>query len=565
MKPGTRKDDGGRAGAGRWTISQEMLALLASMFFSITANTLFFQTAAATGAFNGTSGMGLAASLFIAITALHAFLLLLLFNRWTTKPVLIVLLLVTAVAAHFMRKYTIYLDPDMIRNILHTDRKESRELLSLAPLPSLLALGVLPALLVWRLRLRERTLGRAAGIRVAWLLGSVLVAALAIFASFQATSSLMRNHREMRYLVTPGNYLVSLTRVLTDHGDTATKAKLPVGLNATVAPRAAGSKPRLLVIVVGETVRAQNWGLNGYPRQTTPRLAGLTDLVNFADVTACGSSTEVSLPCMFSPYGRRDYDAKRIKGSQSLLHVLDHAGIGVTWRDNQSGCKGVCEGLPFQSFQDTTDAKACSDEGCLDDVMLEGLGAEVAKRSGDQVIVLHQLGNHGPAYFKRYPPAMAKFQPECRSMELRDCSTQQIVNAYDNAILHTDDFLARAIDVLAAMQDRDTALLYVSDHGESLGEDGLFLHGVPYAIAPQTQLKVPMVMWFSPGMRADRGIDLACMRQAARRPASHDNLFHSVLGLMQVRTPEYLPALDLLKACERATPVAQGAAAGSGR
>lgn len=550
----------GRGMIGRWQPSQEMLALLASLFFSVTANSTFFHVAAATGAFKGAAGIGLAASLFIAITALHASLLLLLFNRWTTKPVLILLLLVTAAAAHFMRAYTIYLDPDMIRNILHTDRKESRELMSLALLPSLFAFGVLPSLLVWRMRIRERTLARATGIRVAWLLASVLVAALAIFASFQATSSLMRNHRELRYLVAPGNYLVSLGRVLTDGGNVPAKAKQPVGLHATIAPRARDSKPRLLVIVVGETVRAQNWGLNGYARQTTPQLAGVADLVNFGDVTACGSSTEVSLPCMFSPYGRHDYDAKRIKGSQSLLNVLDHAGIGVLWRDNQSGCKGVCDGLPFQSFQNTTQAKACSDEGCLDDVMLDGLEAEVAKHAGDQVIVLHQLGNHGPAYFKRYPPSLAKFQPECRSMELRDCSAQQIVNAYDNAILHTDAFLAEAIAMLAKMDDRDTALLYVSDHGESLGEDGLFLHGVPYAIAPKTQLKVPMLMWFSPGMRTDRGIDLACVRQAATRPASHDNLFHSVLGLMQVRTEEYRADLDLLKPCESATAAAYGAA-----
>jgi lipid A ethanolaminephosphotransferase len=299
---------------------------------------------------------------------------------------------------------------------------------------------------------------------------------------------------------------------------------------------------------VGETVRAQNWGLNGYERQTTPQLRDIGP-INFTDVTSCGSATEVSVPCMFSPFGRAHYDEDRISHTQSLLNVLDHAGIGVLWRDNQTGCKGVCEGLPFQSFEHATDPHTCTAEGCLDEVMLKGLADEIARRPGDQVIVMHQLGSHGPSYSKRYPERLRRFTPTCETADLGDCTREQIVNAYDNSVLATDDFLARTIRFLAEQSSRETAMIYLSDHGESLGENGLYLHGVPYAIAPDTQTHVPMVMWFSPGLVQDAKLDTACLKREAAEPASHDNLFPSILGLLQVSTREYQPAYDLFAKC----------------
>jgi lipid A ethanolaminephosphotransferase len=310
--------------------------------------------------------------------------------------------------------------------------------------------------------------------------------------------------------------------------------------------------------VVGETVRAQNWGLDGYSRQTTPELARLAP-INFRQVQACGSSTEVSLPCMFSPWGRGQYDRDRIESSQSLLHVLDHAGVATLWRDNQTGCKGVCEGLPFESFEHARVPGPCTEEGCLDEVLLDGLDAKLQASRGDTVIVLHQLGNHGPAYFRRYPERLRRFTPACETDDLSRCTQQEIVNAYDNAVLYTDEFLARTIGWLSRQHDHDAALLYVSDHGESLGEHGLYLHGVPYAIAPQAQLHVPMVAWLSPAFASARGIDVGCMRTRGEAPASQDSLFHSVLGLMQVRTPEYRQSLDLFSSCERAAPAASAA------
>ncbi|MDR7134285.1 lipid A ethanolaminephosphotransferase [Lysobacter niastensis] len=527
----------------------ERLALIAAGFFTLFCNGAFFRAVSGTGALHG--HWSTAVSLVAMVGSLNVLLLCLLLNRWTAKPLLIALLLVTSVAAHFMSQYTVYLDADMIRNILHTDGKESGELVSAGMLPSLLTLGVLPSLMVWRVRLRHRAMGRAVMVRGAWVLLAVMVASGAALGSFQNLSALMRNHRELRHLVTPGNYLVSLGRVLADDQAGKHRPRTPLGINAHIAGRPMEARPRLLVLVVGETVRAQNWGLNGYARQTTPELSRLAP-INFTQVSSCGSATEVSVPCMFSPWGRAHYDKDRVKHSESLLHVLEHAGIHTLWRDNQTGCKGVCDGLAFESFEHASVPKVCDAEGCMDEVMLQGLAGAVDRRNGDVVVVLHQLGNHGPAYYKRYPTHLRRFTPVCETSELGDCSQQQIVNAYDNAVLHTDEFLASTIRMLAAQTDRDTALIYLSDHGESLGENGLYLHGVPYAIAPETQTRVPMVMWLSSGFAASRGIDMQCMKREAQAPASQDNLFHSVLGLMQVSTPEYDGQRDLFRACSSA-------------
>lgn len=528
----------------------DALVLLASVFFAACANGAFWRAVSASGAIATAHGAWVAVCMFVAIVAITSLLLGLLLNRWTVKPLLTVLLLVTAGAAHFMSQYGVYMDTGMIRNVLQSDTKESRELLTASLILPIVLYGVLPSLLLWRVKVKAGPLGRALLRRVGLLVASLLLAGLALMGAYQDISSLLRNHKEIRHLVTPANYLVSLTRVALDDSASRVRGRAPIGTDARVVARPAGAKPRLLVIVVGETVRAQNWGLNGYARQTTPELARIAP-INFPDTTACGSSTEVSVPCMFSPYGRGNYDKDKIQGSESLLNVLEYAGIQTLWRDNQTGCKNVCKGLPFESFEHGTDPQFCTAEGCFDQVMLGGLRERIAAKPGDAVVVLHQLGNHGPSYFRRYPDRLRRYTPTCDTNELGQCSREQIVNAYDNAVLATDDFLAHTIGYLAQDTSRDTAMIYLSDHGESLGENGLYLHGVPYAIAPKTQIKVPMVMWFSPGFSASRGLDQRCLRAEAAKPASHDNLFHSVLGLMQVETSVYQKRLDLFAPCER--------------
>ncbi len=525
-------------------ISSEALILLSSIFFAVLCNGLFWRNAMATNPGNGLFAL----SLFTLLVGVHALLFGLLVWRWNAKVLLSVLFITTAFAVHYMSSFNVYLDADMLRNVLATDHKESGELMTAALILPLLGYGVLPTALLWRLRIRRRSVGRTFLWRGVFLLGVVLVTAAGAMASFQNISSLMRNHREVRYLATPVNYLIALKQNLSSASPIKHQPKQPIGTDAQATPRAAGSKPRLLVLVVGETVRAQNWGLNGYARQTTPELAQ-TGAINFPDMHACGSSTEVSLPCMFSPHGRHDYDEKAIRNHQSLLHVLEHAGISTLWRDNQSGCKGVCDGLQIERLDDATLPGLCANGRCMDEILINDLAAQVRAKPGDRVVVLHQLGNHGPSYFERYPAQFRQFAPTCDTADLGKCSREQIVNSYDNAIRYTDHFLSRTIASLREMGDYDTAMIYLSDHGESLGEKGLYLHGMPYAIAPEEQTRVPLLMWFSPGFAADRGLDLQCLRQRTQQRADQDNLFPSVLGLMQVRTSVYDRSRDLFADC----------------
>ncbi len=528
----------------------ESLALLASVFFSLACNGLFWKSSFTGRDFSQTDSWVFAAGLFVVITVIHFLVLCLLFTRWTAKPLLAVLIVATAFAVFYMGSFTVFLDPSMLRNVLRTDVKEASELFSVSMLPHLLFYIVLPLLILMRLRLRRDTWRRAALIRVGSLVLASLLGAGAMLAIFQDLAPLMRNNKEIRYLITPGNYLYSLARVLGSDASAATRERIKIGLDAVQADSwKQRKKPALFVIVVGETARAANWGLSGYARQTTPQLAGL-DVINFSQVTSCGTNTEVSLPCMFSVYGRRNYDEDKIRGSESLLNVLDRAGMKVIWRDNQSGCKGVCTGVELHKLDTAKVPELCDGDRCLDEILIDGLDRVLADSKGNLVLVLHQLGNHGPAYYKRYPAAFKKYEPVCETPDLAKCSREAVVNAYDNALLYTDHMLAKTISFLKQQDSKfDTAMIYVSDHGESLGENGLYLHGVPYSIAPKVQVEVPMVMWFSPAYARNFSLDLNCLRQRASQPAVHDNLFHSVLGLLDVNTSVYERSLDLAANC----------------
>jgi lipid A ethanolaminephosphotransferase len=380
-------------------------------------------------------------------------------------------------------------------------------------------------------------------VRAASVLAAFAIAIFAFLGISRDLTSFMRNEREARYLITPGNFIYGLTVNSLHRVEDARVTREQVGGDAHFIRVSNAARSRVLVLVIGETARAANFSLLGYPRETNPELAK-ADIVAFSDVTSCGTSTEVSVPCMFSPYGREHYDERRIRNSEGLLDVLARAGYAVKWLDNQSGCKRVCKGAGVE-FE-----KTCKAGECHDEILVRRLSDELSHVEGNTVFVLHMMGNHGPAYFRRYPAEFRRFLPDCETAELRDCTREQVVNAYDNAILYTDHVLASVITTLKDDPYRiDSAMIYVSDHGESLGEHGLYLHGIPYSIAPELQTHVPMLVWVSRQMSATGDVDVSCLRGKAHDALSHDNLFHSVLGLMDVSTAAYLPARDIFDGC----------------
>ncbi|MBC7994326.1 MAG: phosphoethanolamine--lipid A transferase [Rhizobacter sp.] len=483
------------------------------------------------------------------LAALTALLLSLAAWRWSIKPVLALFLLSGAAGAHFMGAYNVVIDSTMMVNVLHTDLHETRDLLSGKLFASALLLGVLP--LAWLLPLRVQRLGWKQLRRNLWgatTAGVVLVALLLLF--FADMSATMRNHKPVRYLINPLNSFYALGMVVAEAHAKPGGPPVPVGTDARLVVRAGAARPRLLVLVLGETARADHFSLNGYTRSTTPRLGEL-DVLSFRAVSSCGTSTAASVPCMFSVFGKAGFEAQS-RPHENLLDVLQHAGLAVLWVDNQSGCKGVCDRVANAHSA----GASCEDGECLDEASLHGLDERIAalpaeRREKGVVVVIHQMGSHGPAYWKRSPASHKRFEPECQTIALQDCDRQALVNAYDNSIAYTDQVLASTIAWLRLQADLyDSALLYVSDHGESLGENNLYLHGLPYAFAPQEQKHVPMVMWLSPA--AEQALTPGCLKQRLDTPFTHDNLSHTVLGMMGVQTEVYRSALDVTAPCRAA-------------
>lgn len=541
--------------AGCWRsrlrLGPECLTLITALAFTLFYNVPFWRGALAGHALSMPGTWALAAGYAVVLTSLQYVVFVLFVGRWTAKPVLSLLIGLAAVVSYFTGHYGTYFDTTMIVNVLQTDTREAGELLTGSFLLHMAIFAVLPIVVLSRVHIPAASWRWAIVRRVAYLSLGVITLVASVLLSYHSLSALMRNRPELRYLVTPGNYLVSMERVLAASEQVAPQQRLPLGSDASVAAHE-GDKPALLVIVVGETVRAANWGLSGYTRQTTPQLAKRA-VINYLDVASCGTSTAVSVPCMFSPLGREDYDKRYIERHESLLDVFEHAGIDVLWLDNQSGCKGVCDGVKSDSIAISDYPWLCQDGRCFDGVLVEELKRRVRRASGDTVIVLHQLGNHGPSYYQRYPDDFRRFTPTCDTADLSRCSQQQIVNSYDNAILYTDHLLGQLIDFLGEQQRFAASLIYLSDHGESLGEHGLYLHGLPYAIAPDEQTHVPLVWWLSTDMQRRAGIDAACLKAHADQPYSQANLFHTALGIMDVATTVYRPGQDIGQTCRRAS------------
>lgn len=479
------------------------------------------------------------------------------------KGVLVLLLLAAGALAYFIGSYGIVFDPSMVVNMVQTDARETRDLLSLKLLVSLLVLGALPA---WWLLRRPAAPAQGLTKRLGGNLASfglgLLVTVLLALGVFATLSSTMRNYKTIRYMVTPLNAVYSVGIVGLRSLSGPKGPPVVIGADARLLPRAQGAKPPLLLFVVGETARAMNFSLNGYARPTNPELSRLP-VVSLRLVTSCGTATAASLPCMFAPEGRADFDAD--KPQENLLDVLQRAGLAVLWLDNQSGCKGLCDRVPNSTTSELPQGAAplpahlchkdeVGEDECFDEALLHELDKRITALDPERlkrglVLVMHQMGSHGPAYFKRSPEDLKPFQPECKRNLLQECERQQVVNGYDNTLVTTDRLLARSIAWLQTQQAFDVGLLYVSDHGESLGENGLYLHGMPYAMAPDEQTHVPMVLWAPEGGDLAKSLRPACLQSLRDKPASHDNLFHTVMGWVGARADVYKQAWDLLASC----------------
>ena len=526
------------------------LTLVVAAFITVFLNNVFWKTVIAEADIGVARHLGFGLALAAAMVAFFVLLISLFGLRYVFKPALVMLLLVGSFASYFMSTYGVVIDDTMIHNMLETDRAEASGLLSPALIRHVLLTGILPALVVCFWQVRYRSVWRETGVRALTLAVAVAVLGVSVYSHYKDFALVLRQNRELRYMVNPTYPLYAAIETFTQTAEAANRPIEALGTDAHQQTRA-GTPRRVVVLVVGETARAANFSLDGYARNTNPRL-GQRDLVNFTRFSSCGTSTSVSVPCMFSRQDRHNYDGTDARYTEGLLDVLSHAGVNVLWRDNNSGCKGVCARLPSEDLAHADDPTLCNDEECFDEILLRGLESRIDATSGDLLVVLHQKGSHGPEYYKRYPKGYERFTPVCESNEPQNCDRQAIVNAYDNTIVYTDAVLDDIITLLArdAQQNGDaTAMFYLSDHGESLGENGLYLHGFPYALAPAEQAHIPALAWLSSNFDVDRG----CLAGLQDNEYSQDNVFDTVLGLFSVDTAVYRPDSDIFRGCRDAS------------
>ncbi|WJG09901.1 phosphoethanolamine--lipid A transferase [Aliiglaciecola sp. LCG003] len=523
-------------------LSAQLLLFITALFISITGNLTFFAKTTEVYAWDLHSGFLI--SLFLVLFSIIGLLALLLDIILPTKIAIATLLIISALSGYFTDQFGIIIGSDMLRSMLETDSAEAFDLISWTFILQVSLFGVLPSVLIAMSSIRKQTFFSTLKFNLAAGLVLIGIVVASVFLFSDQYASFIREHKSLRFYTNPLHPVYSAVKITSQHmKSTAQSVYLKMTSRSSIP--LTDLHRELVIVVVGETARADHFSLNGYGRQTNPNLAKESRLINYSQITACGTSTAVSVPCMFSMLPRDEFDIDDASNTENVLDILAKADISVLWRDNNSDSKGVADRVPYESYRDPEVNPVCDTE-CRDEGMLAGLQEYIDLQEHDILIVLHQMGSHGPAYYKRYPRQFEVFKPACQTNELSQCSDEEIVNAYDNTILYTDHFLSKVIGFLKKNTPRyETSMLYVSDHGESLGENNIYLHGLPYMLAPDSQLKVPVIAWV--GESSD--IDLAKSRELKDIPNSHDAISYAILSALEIESdvrPSTAPPLFIL-------------------
>jgi lipid A ethanolaminephosphotransferase len=512
---------------------------MSSIFIVLFDNYSFFTHVLETYPLHS-ENIGFLLSLVVVLYALLVILFTLLSSRYILKPVIVFSLILASAIAYFMQTYHIVIDKTMVENTLQTDLHESMDLLSVALFVYVGLLGLLPSFLVYKIPLLSQPFRQEILTKIKLIFIHLLLIGFLLFSFSKFYTSFFREHKILRLYTNPVTAVYNLVSYTYDHFQDTNIPMKKIGLDAKQLKK--DPRRKIIIMVVGEAARSDHFSLNGYPKKTNPLLEK-ENIINFSQIYSCGTTTAVSVPCMFSVYDRETYNSTKGYSTYSVLDVLAHAGVEVVWRDNNSDSKGVAVRLDYKEYKTPKNNTICDIE-CRDAGMLVGLKRRIEESSHDMIIVLHQMGNHGPAYYKRYPEKFEKFTPVCQTNQLEACSKEEISNAYDNAILYTDYFLSSVIHFLRGYEENaSTAMLYMADHGESLGENGFYLHGLPYFIAPEHQKHVGSLMWFG----KDFPVDREKIEQISDQTYSHDNLFSTLLGLFDVQTDVYEKKMDMLR------------------
>lgn len=535
-------------------LSRLTFIILFSLYISLLLNIALYRQAFTLLPVNSLhNGLVFLSMPFVAFAVINILLTLASFLR-LDRLVISLFIMPGAAAQYFILSFGIIIDRSMVTNILDTTPAESFALMSPGLVLNLLVSGIFMVALAWWVKVRTPlSTWREAGRKCLNVVISVAVIIVVALLFYKDYASLFRNNKELVKSLNPSNSIVA-SYSWYSHNNVRNLPLIKIGEDAhQQAKMQQGPRKNLTILIVGETSREANFSLGGYPRETNPRLRE-DNVFWFPNTTSCGTATAVSVPCMFSGMPRHQYDDQLAEHQEGLLDIVQRAGIQVLWNENDGGCKGACDRVPHQDMSALNLAGQCINGECYDEVLFHDLNNYIDGLQKDGVIVLHTIGSHGPTYYNRYPPEFRTFTPTCDTNQIQSCSQQQLVNTYDNGILYVDYIVNKAIKLLQSKQDKfTTSLVYLSDHGESLGENGIYLHGLPWSIAPQTQKHIPMVIWLSDDYQKRYGIGYSCLKkQAAEQNYSQDNLFSTMLGILGISTKEYRPTDDILAPCRGA-------------
>lgn len=478
-------------------------------------------------------------------------LLLIIFSlfsiKYLLKPALIILTLLSSLVFYATFTYGIVFDYSMMVNIVETDNSEAFMYLNVEAVLFFLFSGILPAFLIAFAKISYRPFVKELLQRFKLISGAVLLFLTIAYFFYSNYAAFGRNNHELKKYIVPIQYLDSGYKVIRDEFFTA-PIEFKIIDPKPVLNNVDTVKKNVIVLVIGETARAMNFSYNGYQRETNPYTSSYNPIY-FQNMTSCGTATSTSLPCLFSSLNRKHFDKKVADNQQNLLDIAKLSNIDVLWIDNQSGCKGVCKRVKTIKISTNKEKPLCDGDYCFDEALLEPLNTKLTNlNAATTLIVLHTIGSHGPTYYRRYPRAFTKFSPDCQRSDIQNCSTEQLINTYDNTIAYTDLILSKIINQLQQLpKNINGSMLYVSDHGESLGESGAYLHGFPYAFAPKEQIEIPMLFW----QTTHNNIDNRCLTDIANnKTLSHDNIFSSLLSLLQIQSSAYQATDDIFKSCK---------------
>lgn len=480
-------------------------------FFSFVINNLDYKSI---------NGITIIISLIIVMLILNflVFYLLFFLSHIVGKVLLVLFFLINAIAVYFINTYSVIIDESMIGNILNTNYAESSSYFSIKLIFYILFLAVLPSIYIIKVKIINEPFKK---FLITCSITLLLILTL-VFVNASNWLWIDKNSKRLGGLAMPWSYSVNISLFyIHQHKKNEKEILLP---NATIKD----NKKAVVVLVIGESARRQNFSLYGYKKNTNPLLSKTANLYHF-NATSSATYTTAGVKSILEH--KRTDDLYEI-----LPNYLYRNNVEVIWRTTNWGEPPV----HIKDYQNRDVLMPnCKGEGCnYDEILLTGLKEQIlASKKNKILIILHTSTSHGPTYSKKYPPRFETFKPVCNSVELGNCSQNELINAYDNTIVYTDYILSNVIEDLKQLKEYNSTMLFVSDHGESLGEKNLYMHGLPLSIAPKEQYEIPFIVWMSDSKK----------QLKPNKELSQNNVFHSVLNFLSVESPIYDEKMNIFK------------------